>query len=134
MTMSLRATWPLVLADPGRRAGSGPRVTIRSSIVYSPATIWLEHRLEVGRLGLGQEADLAEVDAEERDVDLGDGARGAQERAVAAEHDERVGRRQLARERVEVAGLAPAIARCRARGTSRRRASLSSTAASIVGL
>ena len=81
-----------------------------------------EDRLELARLGLRQEADLAEVDAEERDVDLGDGAGGAQERAVAAEHDERVGGRQLAQQRVDVAGLGLPVARCRAPGTSRRRA------------
>ena len=74
-----------------------------------------EHGLELAGLGLREEADLAEVDAEERDVDLGHGAGGAQERAVAAEHDERVGRRQLARAAVEVAGLGAASGRCRAR-------------------
>ena len=36
-----------------------------------------EDRLEVVRLDLGQEADLAEVDAEQRHVDLGDGASAA---------------------------------------------------------
>src|SRR4029450_13877232 len=36
--------------------------------------------------------------ADQRDVHLGDGHRGAQERAVAAEDDEDVGRRQLAGE------------------------------------
>ena len=51
-------------------------------------------RLELVRLGLGQEADLAEVDAEDRHVDLGHGPDRAQERAVAAEHHEHVGRRR----------------------------------------
>ena len=48
----------------------------------------LQDGLEVAGLGLGQEADLAEVDAEDRDVDLGHGPGRAQERAVAAEHDQ----------------------------------------------
>ena len=47
-----------------------------------------EDRLEVAGLGLRQEADLAEVDAEERHVDLGDRPGRPQERAVAAEHDQ----------------------------------------------
>ena len=74
-----------------------PSSAIRSSIANSPATMLAEHGLELARLGLREEADLAEVDAEDRHVDLGHGPGRAQERAVAAEHDERVGRRQLAR-------------------------------------
>ena len=62
-----------------------------------------EDGVELAGLGLRQEADLAEVDAEERDVDVGDGPRRAQERAVATEDDEGVGRRQLADERRRVA-------------------------------
>ena len=75
-------------------------------------------RLELARLDLRQEPDLAEVDAEERHVDLDDGTRGAQERAVAAEDDQHIGRRELADERrrgrplglplVDAADLAPA--------------------------
>ena len=55
-------------------------------------------------LDLREEADLAEVDPEDRDVDLGHGTRGAQERAVAAEHDEQVRRRQLGQEPVVLGG------------------------------
>ena len=57
-----------------------------------------EHVLELARLGLRQEPDLAEVDAHQRDVHFGHGSGGPQERAVAAQHDERVRRRQLAQE------------------------------------
>ena len=78
----------------------------------------LEDRLELARLGLRQEADLAEVDAEERDVDLGDGSGGPQERAVATEDDERVGRRQLAGAARRGRRSGPATRRCRAPGTS----------------
>ena len=67
--------------------------------------------------------DLAEVDADQRHVDLGHGRRRPQERAVATEHDEDVGRRQLLDERVRVAGRAAPIRRCRGPGTSPRRAS-----------
>ena len=62
-----------------------------------------QHAVELAGFGLRQEADLAEVDAEDRDVDLGDRADGAQERPIAAEDDQRVGRRELADERLEVA-------------------------------
>ena len=58
----------------------------------------LEQRLELVGLGLGQEADLAEVHADERDVDLGHGPGRAQERAVAAEHHEHLRPRQRADE------------------------------------
>src|SRR6185503_14651983 len=64
----------------------------------------LEHGLEVTRLGLRQEADLAQVDPEKRYVHLRHRPGGPQERAVAAEHDEEVGRRQLAQERLHLAG------------------------------
>ena len=42
-------------------------------------------------LDLGQEADAARVHAEHGHVDLGQRPRGAQERAVAAQHDQAVG-------------------------------------------
>ena len=99
-----------------------PSMTIRSSNVNSPATIRSSTVSRSRRLRLRQEADLAEVDAEDRDVHLGHGPGRAQERAVAAEDDEGVGRRQLAQERVQVAGRATATPRCRACGTSRTRA------------
>src|SRR4029079_8612388 len=65
----------------------------------------LEHGIEVARLGLRQEPELAEVDAEQRDVDLGDGSCRAKERAITAEHDEGIGRRQLRREGFTIASL-----------------------------
>ncbi len=64
-----------------------------------------EDGLELLGLDLREEADLAEVDAEDRNVDLRDGASGAQEGAVASEDDEGVGRRQLRHEDVVVARL-----------------------------
>ena len=63
----------------------------------------LQHRLQLVRLGLGQEADLAQVHPEQRDVDLGDGLGRPQEGPVAPEHDQDVRRRQLAPLGVEVA-------------------------------
>ena len=52
-----------------------------------------EHRFELAGLRLREESDLAEVDPDERHVDLDHGSGGAQERAVATEHDEDVRRR-----------------------------------------
>ena len=80
-----------------------------------------EDGVELARLGLREEADLAEVDAEERDVDVGHGPRGAQERAVATEDDQRIGRRELADEGLRDRPTGPATPRCRGSGTSRRR-------------
>ena len=60
--------------------------------------------LHVARLGLRQEPDLAEVDADQRHVDLGDGHRRPQERSVATEHHQDVRRRQLLDEPGRVAG------------------------------
>ena len=65
-----------------------PCRVIRSSIEKAPARQPLQDRLELVRLDLRQEADLAEVDAEQGHVDLGDGPRRPQERAVAAEDDQ----------------------------------------------
>ena len=93
----------------------------------------LEHGLEVAGLRLRQEADLAEVDAEQRHIDLGDGARRPQERAVAAEDDEGVGRGQLVAEAVEVTGLGLPLADAADAGTSRTRGG-QLDGASIVGL
>ena len=107
---------------------------IRSPIANAPASSFSSTRLELVRLGLRQEADLAEVDAEDRHVDLGDRLRGAQERAVAAEHDEGVGRRQLATSvsAVSPAGAAQCSSPCiRHQPAARSR---SSSAASLVGL
>ena len=118
MTMSLSAMWrsssPM---RPPRRIR--PSMIIRSSIVYAPLDDVAEHGLEVARLGLRQEADLAQVEAEQRDVDLGDRPGGAQERAVATEDDEGVGRRQLRAAAAPGRRPAPATRRRRAPGTSR---------------
>ena len=134
MTMSLSATCRSPVAGVAAAAGSGPRSPSARRSCTRPSTMRSQHRLEVAGLGLREEPDLAEVDAEQRDVDLGDRAGGAQERAVAAEDDERVGRRQLAEQRVVVAGLGLPLVDAAHRGTSRRRARASSTAASLVGL
>ena len=58
----------------------------------------IERPDEVAGLDLREEADLADVDPEQRDVDVGDGPGGPQERAVAAEDDEDVRPGQLAGE------------------------------------
>ena len=93
-----------------------------------------EHSLQLGRLRLRQESDLAEVDAEERHVDLDHGPGGAEERSVATEDDEDVGRR---RGRAHSASKSPAWAahwsmpRTAHQPAARSR---SSTAASLVGL
>ena len=111
-----------------------PSSAIRSSIVKSPVDDLGEHLVELAGLGLRQEADLAEVDAEDRDVDLGDGPSGAQERAVAAEDDEGVGRREFADE--GLAGRPTGACQWSMPRTWHQPAAraLSSTAASIVGL
>ena len=93
-----------------------------------------EHRLEVTGLRLGQEPDLAEVEPEQRDVDLGDRPGGAQERAVATEDDEGVGRAAAPRGAGPGRRPAPATPRRRGPGTSRTPGRCSSTAASLVGL
>ena len=64
-----------------------------------------EHGVEIARLGLGEEPDLAQVDAEDRDVHLGHGTDGAQERAVATQDDEGIGRRELPQQDRHVVGL-----------------------------
>src|SRR5262245_33777787 len=64
-----------------------------------------ENVLELSCLGLRQEADLAEVDPEQRDVDLDHGPGCSQERAVTAKDDEDVGRRELIAQGLVVAGL-----------------------------
>ena len=47
----------------------------------------VDGRREVRALGLGEEADVAEVDAEQRRLRLAGQFRRAQDRAIAAEHD-----------------------------------------------
>src|SRR5450756_1534997 len=64
----------------------------------------LQEWLELVGLGLGEEADLAKVDADQRHVDLRDGTGGAKECAVAAEHDEHLRPRERAHETVVVRG------------------------------
>ena len=93
-----------------------------------------EDRLQLVRLRLGQEADLAEVDAQERHVHLGDRLRRPQERAVAAEDDEHVragaGARRAPRSRRPVPPSA-STPRMRHQPAARSRSSI---AASMVGL
>ena len=99
----------------------------------APAEEQLQHLLEVRRLDLREEPDLADVDAEQRHVVADHGAGGAQERAVAAEHDEHVRARQLAMQGLAIGGRAAhwsspwTLAQLAAR-------SRSATAASLVGL
>ena len=130
--MSLRATWRRVV---DRRAVAQDPALERHPLVDREVAVddLGEDGVELAGLGLRQEADLAEVDAEDRDVDLGDGADRAQERAVAAEDDQGVGRRQLADERLLVARLGLPVVDPRIWHQPAARA-LSSTAASIVGL
>src|SRR6185436_612093 len=63
-----------------------------------------EHGLDVLRLDLRQEPDLADVDAEQRHVVLDDRVGGAQERPIAAEHDEDIGPWQFTMQGVVVRG------------------------------
>ncbi len=85
---------------PGRTL---PEMAIRSSIPKLLGDDLGERRLEIDGLDLGQEADLAEVHAQERHVDVGHRARRPQERAVPAQDHERVGARQLAQQGVGLA-------------------------------
>src|SRR5262249_46981312 len=64
-----------------------------------------EHGLQLGPLGLREEAHLAQVDPQQRHVDLDHGPGRAQERAVAAQDDEDVRRWQLVAEALEVRRL-----------------------------
>ena len=67
MTMSLSA---VNVRGAGRPAGRiDPVSAIRSVNVVGAGAQLLEHGLELVRLGLGQEAHLAEVDAQDRHVD-----------------------------------------------------------------
>ena len=103
-TMSLRATYRSASSESAAAAPDpalDDHALVERELARDDA---FQDGLEVGGLRLREEADLAKVDAEDRDVDLGHGASGAQERPVAAEHDQRVGRRQLAQQRVHVAG------------------------------
>ena len=91
-------------------------------------------RLELVRLGLRQEAHLAEVDAQDRHVDLDHGPDRPQERAVAAEHDQHVGvgQARARASRSRSAGAAHwSMPRIRHQPAARSR---SSTACSMVGL
>ena len=64
-----------------------------------------QHGLELARLGHREESDLPEVDPEQGHVDLDHGPGRPQERAVATEDDEHVGRGQLRDERLDVRSL-----------------------------
>ena len=81
-----------------------------------------EDGIEIAGLGLREEPDLAEVDAQDRDVDLGDGPDRAQERAVAAEDDQGVGRAAAREAARRCRRTGPANDRCRGSGTSPRPA------------
>ena len=119
-TMSLSATWRRVV---DRRAVAQDPALERHPLVDREAALGDlgEDLVELAGLRLRQEADLAEVDAEDRDVDLGDRPHGAQERPVATEDDERIGRRRARGRGPPGRPTGPATGRCRAPGTSRRR-------------
>ena len=92
-TMSLSATSRSVARD---AAAQDPSLDGQPLLDAEPAVDDRgEHGLQVAGLRLRQEADLAQVDADERHVHLGDRHRSPQERAVAAEHDQDVRGRQL---------------------------------------
>ena len=111
---------------PAGRISPGQAPSARGPM-NAPALSCSSTRLELVRLGLRQEPDLAQVDAQDRDVDLGDRLGRAEERAVAAEDDEDVGPAQLARPVARSRRPAPPTGPRRASGTSRRRARGSST-------
>ena len=104
-TTSLRATcrWlvdrPAAAQDHALRAPSARRSDSRRSAICSrtasrsPAS------------ALDRKPDLAQVDPEDRHVHLGDGPGRPQERAVAAQDDQRVRGRQLAQQDRHVVGL-----------------------------
>ena len=71
---------------------------MRGSIVYSSRSS--SPRVDSSAVGidLGQEADAAGVDAQDRDVDSGQRPRGAQKGSVAAEHDQALGVRETSHE------------------------------------
>ena len=81
-----------------------------------------EHVLELVGFGLREEADLAEVDPEDRDVDLFERMDRAQECPVATKHDESIRRRQMRQEGRQVARLSPPVVDPAALGTRRRPA------------
>jgi hypothetical protein len=92
-----------------------------------------EDPVELAGLRLRQEADLAEVDAEDRDVDLRDRPHRAEEGPVATEDDQSIGGRQLADEDSWSPDWACHWSMLRIWHQPAARA-LSSMAASIVGL
>ena len=63
-----------------------------------------QDRLHAARLDLGEKAHLAEVDAQERHVDLRHGPSGPQEGSVAAQHDQRARSRKLANDGLRLPG------------------------------
>ena len=98
--------------DARRRGSSAPRRCSRASTMRSTVA------LEVLALGLGEEADVAEVDPEQRRVGAAGHLGAAQDRAVAAEHA-----RPARSPRAGVVGSAAMTPSCRCQ---RRRASASS--------
>ena len=71
---------------------------------------------------LDRKPTLPRLMPEDRDVDLGDRLGGPQERPVAAEHDQDVGRAAAPPRAPRSRRPAPPTGRCRGCGTSRRRA------------
>ena len=94
----------------------------------------LEHLLEIRRLDLREEADLADVDPEQRHVVADHGPGGAKERPVAAQHHEHVRAGQLAMEGLAVRRRRRAHSSSRGRVAQSAARSHRATAASLVGL
>ena len=88
-----------------RRAGSAPSSPIRSSIVNRPATILARTSSSSPASAFDRKPTLPRLMPRIGTSTSATARDGAQERSVAAEHDERVGRRELADQRVDVAGL-----------------------------
>ena len=88
MTTSLSAMYsPTVCAVADARARAS---IMRSSMAMPPARHRLQRRQHLVERGRGEEAEAAEVDAEDRHAEVADRAGHRQQRAVAAEHDEEI--------------------------------------------
>ena len=88
-TASLQAN--RVMRSPEPRTTSTRR-RMRSSSGSSPASARSIASVRVGRRARGEEAEVPEVDAEDRHLAIGDQRAAVQQRAVAAEHDQQIDR------------------------------------------
>ena len=109
-----------VVERPGASAATAPRRSVRGMQHHPLVELRraVEHRfqrvVQFGKRDLGEEAEAAEVHAEDRDVAPGwrDASGHAEQRAVAAEHDDQVARPAAGRRAncVGPAGRRPASA------------------------